>query len=264
MNPIVIAPTTIMNTAPAEYIEIAARAGFDGIGLRLYASPGMPFFPVVGDTEAETRLRAVAKDAGVPVLEIFTCYLTEDMDFEAMRRAHEFGAELGAKWALVIGDDDNWDRMVQNFGTLCDNAGQFGLTCTLEAPVNRRKLTNLELNLKLIEDAGRDNAGLSVDPVQFCRAGNTFAQLKDLDPKLLPYTQICDTTSLELGVPYCMPGEGVIPLKEMLDIMPEGLPLSLEYHFRDQPGFTPETWAKHVLDGTRAYVERYIADKKGS
>ena len=27
------------------------------------------------------------------------------------------------------------------------------------------------------------------------------------------------------------------------------------------PGFTPDTWAKHVLDGTRAYMESYYKEK---
>src|SRR5262249_35437153 len=155
------------------------------------------------------------------------------MDLEAMKRAHEFGAELGAKWALVIGDDDDWNREIDNFGTLCDNAAQFGLTCTLEAPVNRRKLTTLDLNLKLIADAGRANVGLSVDPVQYIRSGSQMAELKKVDPKLIPYTQICDCTTMTPMEPYCMPGEGIVPLAEMFDIMTEGLPLSLEYHYRD-------------------------------
>ena len=261
MNPIVIAPTTLMNLAPVEYIEHAARAGYDGIGLRLYASPGMPFFPTVGDPAAEAKVKQVARDAGVPILEIFTCYLTGDMDLEAMRRAHEFGAELGAKWALVIGDDENWDRMVQNFGTLCDNAKALGLTCSLEVPVNSRKLNTLELNQKLVADSGRENVCFSIDPVQFTRSGGTMSQLKDIDPKFFPYTQICDTKG-ERPEPYCMPGEGMVNLKEMLDIMPEGLPLSLEYHYRNQPGYTTDQWAKYVLDGTRAFMGSYYADKQ--
>jgi len=203
-----------------------------------------------------------AHDAGVRVYEVFTCYLQPDMDLEAMKRAHAFGAELGANYALVIGDDEDWGRMVDNFGRLCDNAAQFGLTCTLEAPVNRRKLTNLDLNLKLLADAGRSNVGLSIDPVQLMRAGDTMAQLRDIDPKLLPYTQIGDTTSLDPPEPHCMPGDGVVPLKEMLDIMPEGLPLSLEYHHRDE-SFSDEAWAKHVLEGTRAFLERYYEEKAG-
>src|SRR5262245_62063311 len=193
MNPIVIAPTTLMKLPPAELAEHAARAGYDGMGIRLYASPGMPFFPVVGDKDAEAKLKATIRDTGIRVYEIFTCYLQPDMDIEAMKRAHEFGRELGAEWALVIGDDPEWDRQVQNFGTLCDNARALGLTCSLEVPVNSRALNTLELNLKLIEDSGRENVCMSIDPVQFTRSGGNFDSLKALDPKLLPYTQICDT-----------------------------------------------------------------------
>jgi sugar phosphate isomerase/epimerase len=221
----------------------------------------MPFFPTVDHRAAEARVKQAVRDAGIPVLEIFTCYLTEDMDLEAMRRAHEFGAELGAKWALVIGDDENWDRMVQNFGTLCDNAKALGLTCSLEVPVNRRRLTTLELNLKLVEDSGRENVCFSIDPVQFMRSGASFDALKDLGRKLFPYTQICDAKTMTPMEPYCMPGEGIVPLKQMLDIMPEGLPLSLEYHYREQPGFTSGRWAQHVLDGTRAFLQSYYDEK---
>jgi len=260
MNPIVIAPTTLMRLAPLELIEHAARAGYDGIGIRLYPSPHMAFFPVVGDSAMEAKVRAAVRDAGVKVYEIFTCYLQPDMDLEAMKRAHEFGAELGADYALVIGDDDDWGRQVDNFGSLCDNAAEFGLTCALEAPVNRRKLTTLDLNLKLIANSGRENVAISVDPVQYIRAGHRFDLLCDVDPKLMPYTQICDAKTMTPMEPYCMPGDGIVPLNEMLDIMPQGLPLSLEYHHRDE-SFTTQEWAKHVLDGTRAYLERYYAAK---
>ena len=260
MNPIVIAPTTLMRVPPVEYLKIAVEAGYDGAGFRLYPSPHMVFFPVVGDATLMAEVKRVVADTGLKLYDILTCYLQPDMDLEAMRRAHEFGAELGAEYALVIGDDDDWGRMVDNFGRLCDNAAQFGLVCALEAPVNRRKLTRLDLNLKLIADAGRENAAISVDPVQYIRAGHSFELLKSVDPKLLPYTQICDATTMTPMEPYCMPGEGIVPLAEMLDIMPQGLPLSLEYHHRDD-SYTPLEWAKHVLEGTRRFLEGYYATR---
>ena len=50
MNDIIIAPTTLQDTAPIEYIEATIEASYDGIGLRVHRSPGLPFHPVVGDT----------------------------------------------------------------------------------------------------------------------------------------------------------------------------------------------------------------------
>ena len=89
--------------------------------------------------------------------------------------------------------------------------------------------------------------------MQFLRAGDTPEMLKGIDPKLMPYTQICDTTSATPLDPYCMPGDGIVPLAELLDILPAGLPLSLEYHHRDQR-YTPLAWATHVLDGMEAWA----------
>jgi len=260
MNPILLAPTTLMQSPPLEYIAAAANAGYDGIGLRLYPSPHMPFFPVVGDTALMGEVRRALKDSDLQVYDVFTCYLQPDMDFEAMQRAHEFGAELGGKYALVIGDDPDWGRMVESFGRLCDNAAQFGLVCALEAPVNRRALNTLDLNLKLIQDSGR-TAVLSIDPAQYVRAGHSFAQLKTLDSALLPYSQINDTMSITPGEPLCMPGAGMVPLGELLDLLPPDAPLSLEYQHRDE-SYSRAAWAKHALDGTRAFLRSY-AESKG-
>jgi sugar phosphate isomerase/epimerase len=259
MNPVLLAPTTLMQAPPLEYIACAAKAGYDGLGLRLYPSPHMPFFPVVGDPRLMGEVKRALADSNLQVYDVFTCYLQPEMDFEAMKRAHEFGAELGAKFALVIGDDPDWGRMVDSFGRLADNAAQFGLICALEAPVNRRTLNTLDLNLKLIADSGR-KAVLSVDPAQFLRAGHSFERLKELDPALLPYSQINDTESLTPGEPMCMPGDGVVPLAELLDLLPPDAPLSLEYHHRDE-SYSREAWAKHALEGTRAFLREYHAAK---
>jgi sugar phosphate isomerase/epimerase len=247
-----------MQAEPLEYIDIAARAGYDGIGLRLYPSPGMPFFPVVGDAALMTRVKGAIRDTGLKVYDILTCYITPELDLEAMKRAHEFGAEIGAGYGLVIGDDPEWDRMVQNFARMCENASQFGLVLALEAPENRLALTTLDLNLKLIEDSGATNACIDIDPVQFFRSGGSIADLKSVDPALMPYTQLCDTTEKEAGAPLCMAGDGIVPLHELLDVMPDGLPLSIEYHHRDDR-YTRLAWATHVLDGTKRFLNQHYA-----
>ena len=261
MNPVVLAPTTLGQTPALDYIKIAQEAGYDGIGIRLYPSPHLPFFPVVGDANLEREVRKALADSDLKVYDILTCYVQPEMDLAAMKRAHEYGASLGAGYALVIGDDPEWDRLVDNFGRLCDNAAEFGIVCTLEAPVNSRRLTNLALNLKLLQEAGRDNSAFSIDPVQFTRAGDTPATLKGIDPAMTPYTQICDSTSKTPMDPLCMPGDGIVPLAEILDVLPQGLPLSLEYHHRDQR-YTELAWATHVLDGTRRFLRRYYEAKR--
>ena len=43
MHKIALAPTTLPNSPPLEYIDAAARAGYDGIGIRLFRSPGITY-----------------------------------------------------------------------------------------------------------------------------------------------------------------------------------------------------------------------------
>jgi sugar phosphate isomerase/epimerase len=97
--------------------------------------------------------------------------------------------------------------------------------------------------------------------VQYVRAGHTFEQLRGFAPELIPYSQIGDSPSLTPGEPYCMPGDGVVPLAKLLDLLAPDAPLSLEYHHRDE-SYSYEAWAKHVLDGTRAFLERYYDSKR--
>jgi sugar phosphate isomerase/epimerase len=260
VNKIVLAPTTLGDTPPLEYIDAAVKAGYDGMGIRLYRSPGLQFFPVVGDPALMQQVKAAVAASGLPVYDILSFYLQSEMDHDAMGRALAFGAELGARFALVIGDDPEWPRMVDNFGRLCDAAASHGLTCAVEAPVNSRVLNTVPLVVKLIEETGRQNAVVCIDPSQFVRAGHTVAMLREVDPRLFPYTQINDTQIAEPRQPLCMPGEGVVPLREMLDVFPADLPLSLEYQHRDK-SFSSEAWAKHALAGTRRFLERYYGEK---
>jgi hypothetical protein len=58
-----------------------------------------------------------------------------------------------------------------------------------------------------------------------------------------------------------MPGDGVVPLAKLLDLLAPDAPLSLEYHHRDER-YSYEAWAKHVLDGTRAFLQRYYDSKR--
>jgi sugar phosphate isomerase/epimerase len=259
MNTIVLAPTSLPNTPPLEYVDAAARAGFDGIGIRLYRSPGIQyaFYPVAGNPDLMRAVKRAIAAAGLAVYDILSFYLQPAMDLDDMLPPLEFGAELGARYALVIGDDPDWARMCDNFSRFCDAAGRLGLTAALEAPVTSRAVSTLPLALKLIADAGRENAVICLDPLQFYRAGHSVDLLTGQDPRLFPYTQFTD--GLDSG-PRCAPGEGVVPLRAMLDVLPAGLPLSLEWAAPAGSSYTAVQWATHALRHTRRYLEQYDAE----
>src|SRR6186713_2603134 len=92
LNTIIIAPTTLQDTAPIEYIAATAAAGYDGIGLRVHRSPGLPFHPVVGDAALIRDMKSRIADAGLAVFDLYSFYLQPDTEVASFAPAMELGA----------------------------------------------------------------------------------------------------------------------------------------------------------------------------
>ena len=280
MNRLILAPTTLPETPPVEYIEAAGAAGYDGVGLRLHKSPGLPFHPVVGNAPLIRDIKSALANAGLPVFDIFSCYLEPDTRIENFTGSLALGAELGGRFVMVMGNDPDFARMRDNFGLFCDEARRFNLTATVEF-VPTRPLSTLELTARIIAEAGRGNAAICIDPLHFTRTGGRPDDLAALDPELFPYTQINDGVLFQ-GEPNPahfgrmpqgerrMLGKGDVDLPGLLDALPAGLPLSVEIPISLGAGlrdvaarpYTPAEWAKVALDDTREFLASYARAKQ--
>jgi sugar phosphate isomerase/epimerase len=262
LHKIIIAPTSLQDTTQLEYIDATIAAGYDGIGLRVHRSPGLPFHPVVGDAALIREMRARLQ--GFEVFDLYSFYLQPDTDVASFAPAMELGASFGARYATVMGADDDWSRQRDNFVKTCDLAKQFDLTCSLEFAVIR-PLATLWQTVQLIEEAQR-HAVICIDPLHLARSGGSPADVKALDPKYFPYAQISDGF-LDPGEPNpalfgklglgkrAMPGEGKLPLREVIAALPPGIPLSVELpHGLAPQGTSARDWAKATLESTRNFL----------
>jgi sugar phosphate isomerase/epimerase len=259
-----LAPTSLADTPPLEFIGAAAAAGYDGIGLRLNASPGLPFHPVLGNLPLVRELRRALDESGLAVLDVYSFYLQPATDVRAFAPALELGASLGAKYALTMGDDPEWPRLADNFGRLCDAAAQFGLACAVEFAVMRR-LASLAQSVRLIGESARANAVICLDPLNFVRGGGVPADVRALDPGLFPYAQITDGV-LGPGEPdparlgrmgpneRRLLGEGVVPVAAILDALPPDLPLSVELPPARGTRPSAAEWAKATAANVRGFL----------
>ncbi len=57
----------------------------------------------------------------------------------------------------------------------------------------------------------------------------------------------------------CLLGNGMVPLDEIFDALPPGLPLSIELPPPDGAAHSAAEWARLVLDDARRYLARYHA-----
>jgi sugar phosphate isomerase/epimerase len=263
MNKIALAPTSLPNAAPLEYIDAAAKAGFDGIGLRLFASPGVnypSFHAVAGDAALIRQVKDALNSSGLVLYDVLSFYLQPEMDIASMQPALELGAELGSTYALVIGDDPDWQRQVDNFARFCEAAKQVGLIASIEAPVVQRKVNTLPKAVQLIADSGTDNAVICMDPFHFYRAGHTLDVLYAQDKRLFPYCQFDDGTD-ELPAPggRTEPGKGNVPLKEILDWLPADCPLTIEWSAPRGSNLSAIEWAITCANNMRGYLDAHYA-----
>lgn len=248
-----LAPTTLPDSEPLEYLRAAHEARYDAIGLRLNRSPGLPFHPITGNA---ALVRELKRRLELPVLDIYSFYLRPETKLEDYIPALELGAELGAKYAVVMGDDPDWNRQRDNFVRLCELAAQRRLVCVVEFAVVRPPLATLEQTLRLLKEARCPNAAVCLDPLNFVRGGDRPDDLQKLDAKLFPYLQLTDGFLDPGSGPNrrCLMGAGDVPMREILRVLPHARPLSVEFPINIQNRLGPIDWAKHVADTCRSYL----------
>jgi len=267
LNKIALSPNSLVGVPALEYIDALVKAGYDGIGLRMYASPGVAYEsvtqPLAGNPPLMREVRRALDGSGLILYDILSYYIRPGFDLERMLPSLEFGAELGFPYALGIADDPEWDRQRDNFAALCDAAARLGMTIALEAPVGQNAVNTLPLALQLIADSGRQNAVICLDPFHFWRVGHDASLLQSQDARLFPYTQLDDGVDTDGPPPRGRraPGEGMVPLPQILDALPPDLPLSVEWGRPRDGSVTAAEWAKIALDATRRFVASYYATR---
>src|SRR2546428_4815897 len=97
-NLVALSPPTLPDTPPIEYVQVAAAAGYDAVGLRLARSPLFPFHPVVGNAALIRELKVVLASSGLSVLDILSFYLQPATDLDSFAPALALSAEIRRRY----------------------------------------------------------------------------------------------------------------------------------------------------------------------
>jgi len=265
-RPIGLAALTVLELAPPDIVSCAAQAGYDCVGLRLLpATESETRHPIIGDTPMLRETMQRLADSGLRVLDIELFRLKPDTDVGEYRVALETGARLGAREALVAGNDPDEQRLADRFGAFCDLAAGFGLGANLE-PMPWADLRDFRQGARIVEAVGRDNAGLVIDPIHFDRAGNRPDEIASLPARRLRYMQLCDapaerpadveTVIHQARAERLMPGDGGLDLRGILRAVPPGIPVSVEVPMRTLARSVPALErARRMLAKTRQLLD---------
>ena len=238
-RPISISALTALELAPPDLVSIAAAAGYSHVGLRLVAATTTePQRAMIGDTPMVRETRARLDATGIQVLDIEVLRLTPGTRVaDDLLPAIETGARLGAKYALVTGNDPDEARLVDRFAELCDLAARCGVSPQLEF-MSFSDLKTLSQAARVIERAGRDNAGIVVDAYHFSRTRCQLADIANVPASRFRYAQLCDAPAAipatqeavlaEARSARRFPGDGELDLVSLVRALPPGIPVAVE------------------------------------
>jgi sugar phosphate isomerase/epimerase len=184
----------------------ASKAGWKGLGL------------VLVDLEATIKkegvagVRSILNDNGMKHFEL---EILVDWYADGERRKNsdifrksviELGAALGMK-NLKIGVshlEENLpplQKLVDEFGRLCQDVAQVGATVSLEfmpfSPVR-----NIADGLAIVQGADQPNGGLTVDNWHVCRAGDTYEDVAKIPSKYIKSVELDDAVEKVVGTMF--------------------------------------------------------------
>ena len=237
MKRLSLAHLTVLDVGPPRLIALAAEAGFRAVGIRLCSPiPGGVAYPLrAGSPELrETKRLMHALDVEVSDIEVIR--IAADTHPNDYASAFEAGAELGAQRVCINIDDADRVRVIDRLGALCDLAAPFDLSLDIEFMI-WRPIARLRDAVSIVKAVRKTNAFVLIDALHLIRSGGSVAAVAGLDPDLIGSVQLCDAPLAspppseimdEARSGRLLPGEGELPLRELLAALPEDVPLSAE------------------------------------
>lgn len=233
-----LAHLSALSLPPPKLVEVAARAGYRYVGLRLNrVTPTEPLYALADDRALMKETKARLADTGVAVLDIELARMGPDNDARSYLPMLEAGAELGAAHVITQLPDPDRGRALERFAALCELARPLGLGIDLEF-ISWTETPDLGAAATVLRETDQPNAGILVDTLHFARSRSRLEELRSLPRHWFRYAQVCDApaqapeTREEVihaaRFARLFPGEGGLRVRETLACLPPAIPCALE------------------------------------
>lgn len=256
---------TLMGMNPVEHLRLAGELGCVGISSGLTCLPmpmigvhdyaPYPAWDLRGDAALRRETRAAMADTGVHIAlgEGFSARAGQEVS--AFAADLDLMAELGAARINAIGLEPDAGRCRDQLAELAGMVWARDMEFSVEF-VPGYAVSSLGTALEVVRHAG-EKAGVLLDAMHFFRSGGTLEQLAAVEPARLGYVQLCDAPRVSPFADYTeevmfnrrIPGEGEMPLAELIALLPCDVPVSVEV----------PNLAALKADGPRAHAARAVA-----
>jgi sugar phosphate isomerase/epimerase len=271
IRPFTLGHLTVERVSPPVLVEQAAKAGFQVIGIRFWDGftnketwPMRPGSAMLAETQ-----KALA-DTGLQVPEVENIVLQNHVNVADYVPMFEVGAILGARRVVIGSIVDDESLCTAMFAQLCELAKPFGLDIAIEFYLKWHGCASFEQGCRIIRNAQQDNGKLLVDALHLNRSGGSPSLLKTVPADIFASLQICDAPaarpsslddiSIESRFERLLPGQGGLPLVELLRAYPSNAPLGIEIPMRSlEDSIGSQAFLKQCFDTTVSLLEQASA-----
>lgn len=262
-----LSPLSLLPCPPLEQIEAASAAGLDAVGLRLHPTLETDV-DVMGDRNLQRAIERRLSQLDLQVLDIEVFRVHPDLDVQALAPTLSYARSLGARLvaftsALITEYATEHEAMViRKLREVAELAERYELQPMLEFMAFRGVAT-LSDAVRVVTEVGHPGLGVNVDALHLHRSGGTPDQLRRVEPSLIRSLQLCDCRErvpsmaelpAESRRDRLYPGEGVIPLGELIKAVPREVPISLEAPCLARQYLSPCERAIELATSLRALV----------
>lgn len=247
------------------FVDAAAAGGAETICMSV-GHPGTQDRRVLRETFAQLSALNISIAMGDGFL------LQPDKGMDGLVRKLDVLAEMGATTANTCAFEpeanlrQSPDYIEDLLGEFCRIARAAQVDVLLEfTPLSH--VPSLAAAVDLVKRLDQPNLKILLDTLHLARAGEGPDDIRKIDQQLIGYCQLSDgpreSDSLSAYMDEAMyeraiPGQGELPLEEVLSLLSRDVTISAEVPLRSlaQAGISPAERARRILDGSRRLLAR--------
>ncbi len=230
----------VFGMPPVEYVHLVAdlgcryiTTGLDGFVLKQL---GYQPFSLRNDPGLRRELLAAMDDRGISISLGEGLLITPGVDVRSYACDLDIMAELRIPRINTVSLESDRARTFDELAVLTELAADRGIVTSVE-PVPGLAIADLPTAMAAVEHVGRKEISLLIDTMHVARSGARAEDLRSLPAERIGHVQLCDVplrstkehSYAEEAMYYRMaPGEGELPLAEMLAALPGDCVVGLE------------------------------------
>ena len=240
MNRLGIEMLSVFGMPPVDYVQLVAdlgcryiTTGLDGFVLKQL---GYQPFSLRDDPALRRELLAAMDDRGVSLSLGEGLLIAPGVDVRSYAADLDVMAELRIPRINTVSLEPDRARTFDELAVLTELAAERGIVTSVE-PVPGLAVADLPTAMAAVEYVGREEITLLIDTMHVARSGATPDDLRSLPAEKIGYVQLCDVPlrstkehhyAEEAMFHRMAPGEGELPLADMLAALPGDCVVGLE------------------------------------